>query len=649
MTEDYLIGKKLDEYQIEALLGRGGMARVYRAFDTRLKRWVAVKVIATPFRSDSDYIMRFEREAQAIAQLEHANVVTVYRYGEVDDMLYIAMQYVEGVALDTLLHEYRDEEDYIPSADVLKIMRDICQALDYIHSKGVVHRDIKPANIILNKDGQAILADFGLALLESAGTQGEIFGTPHYIAPEQAISSAGAVPHSDLYAVGVILYEMFTGTVPFDADSAMSIAMQHMSEPPEPPRQIRSEISPALESVLLKTLEKEPEDRYTRGIDLVVALEHALQIRQITSVISATPHVSVLDRVAVELAERPMPPMPAGVSTVKPEPTSPAAAAAEPVPVTIPEAKGEPTQPQQPSSETKKSKNSMLYGLIGLVAILLLGLCGLAVGGWFVFGRDSDLAANSNDSNQKTVNQSLKNEATPTPVVPEPDTTLATTDEVAPSESEPTATPIPSETATSVIVPSNTPEPPAATNSPTTQPTATETPVPLPTDTPTPDASQPIADTTTDFSGTQGTNNWRYMWSRDRESFNWVEMQYDGTCWRISEQESVTEPSVRICQYSAHPGVTGDIAWRWESTVDGSVWVHVIASKIDTSGGNGVDVVVYRNTDELQRWHLDGDDSNGFSDGLSVPVSTGDFVFTVLKIADDPSYDETSLRAQIYP
>jgi serine/threonine protein kinase len=699
MANDYLVGKTLDEYRLEELLGRGGMARVYQAFDTRLKRWAAIKVIATPFRSDSDYIIRFEREAQAIAQLEHSNVVSIYRYGEVDDLLYIAMQYVEGVALDILLQKYREEGDYIPSADVLKIVTDVCHALDYVHSKGVIHRDIKPANIILNKEGQAVLVDFGLALLESAGTQGEIFGTPHYIAPEQAISSAGATPHSDLYAVGVILYEMFTGVVPFDADSAMSIAMQHMSELPEPPRQIRPEISLAVEAVILKTLEKEPQDRYSRGADLVAALEEALQTGQISSVTPTTPQVSVMDRVAVGLVERPMPPMPAGVSTANPEPVPPATP--EPKPTAVPETKvgAAPTQPSSSSVSAKTGHNRMLYGIIGLVAVLVI--CGLFMGGWWVFG----MSGNPPAADQESANQALSNNATPTLTASEAEPTSTETEAVVTPETEPTFTATPSETpvpptATNsptpqptstdtpippLLVPTDTPTPvpPTATNSPTPQPTPTDTPTvpstatnsptpqPTPTDTPTvpppntatltpsPTATetgtptaevpQPIADTRTDFSGTQGGNNWTYQWSRDRESFDWVNMQFDGGCWRIDSREPVTEPSVRICRNTVHPGLTGDIAWRWTSTMAGNVWAQVFAYKIDTGGGDGVDIVLYRNTDELKRWRLNGNDNNGFSEGLSVDVIKGDYIFAVIKVRGDSSYDETGFRAQIYP
>ena len=235
MANDPLIGKQLDEYRLDELLGQGGMARVYRALDVRLDRWVAIKVIDASFRDDADYMSRFEREAKAIAQLEHPHIVSLYRYGEVDGVLYMAMRYIEGSALNTLLKSYRQEDKLIPVAEAHRVINQVCQALDYAHGRGVIHRDIKPANIMLDKQGNAFLADFGLALISDVGTRGEIFGTPHYIAPEQAMSSASAVPQSDFYAIGVILYEMFTGELPFEADSALDIAMLHMTEPPPPP------------------------------------------------------------------------------------------------------------------------------------------------------------------------------------------------------------------------------------------------------------------------------------------------------------------------------------------------------------------------------------------------------------------------------
>lgn len=270
-----LLKQQLDEYRLDAILGEGGMACVYRGLDVRLKRPAAIKVIRAPFRAKEDYMVRFEREAQAIAQLRHPHIVGIYRYGEVDSLLYIAMEYIEGVDLEIVLADYGDKGAFIPPEKASRITRQIGQALDYAHSKGVIHRDIKPSNIMLDGQGNAILTDFGLVLMDD-NTRGEIFGTPYYIAPEQAISSAKAVPQSDLYAMGVILYEMFTAKLPFTASHPYDVALLHVSETPPPPRTIRPDLSSEVEAVLLKALAKKPEQRYPTGAALADALDHAL-------------------------------------------------------------------------------------------------------------------------------------------------------------------------------------------------------------------------------------------------------------------------------------------------------------------------------------------------------------------------------------
>ena len=323
MTQDDLVGKQLGEYRLEALLAQGGMARVYRAVDVRLKRYVVVKVIDPPFHNDPDYIMRFEREAQAIARLDHPNIVRLYRFDEQDDWFYMAMQHVQGADLGTVLAGYRANGEFMEPDDARRIISEVCSALDYAHQKGVIHRDIKPANILLDQQGRAFLTDFGLALVTEVGTRGEIFGSPHYIAPEQAVSSAKAVPQSDLYAVGVILFEMFTGDVPFNAAEPLDIALLHMSEPPPLPRGLRPEINPELEVVILKALAKNPEDRYPTGAVLAEALDQSLKARSAAILLakhSTAPRQTIPQLVALKLGQQPLPPIPAAVATPTPQP-----------------------------------------------------------------------------------------------------------------------------------------------------------------------------------------------------------------------------------------------------------------------------------------------------------------------------------------
>jgi serine/threonine protein kinase len=306
--KDPFLNRSIDEYKIEALLGAGGMARVYRGVDTRLKRYVAIKVIDFSHQHDMTYVTRFEREAQVIAQLSHPNVVALYRYGEIDGFLYMVMPYIDGSDLHTVLSGYRKDGEFMEPEDVLHIIRDMCQALDYVHSKGVVHRDIKPSNILLDKEGRAYLSDFGLALITEVGTLGEIFGSPQYISPEQTVSSAKAEARSDLYSLGVVLYEIFTGRLPFEDKNPIEQAMKHLKHPVPPPRSLRAEISPQVEAVILKLLSKKPEDRYPNGAALFNALSAALksQIEPEAPPPSTISSLTIAERVRLETASRPL-------------------------------------------------------------------------------------------------------------------------------------------------------------------------------------------------------------------------------------------------------------------------------------------------------------------------------------------------------
>ncbi|WP_119069398.1 protein kinase domain-containing protein [Aggregatilinea lenta] len=280
MSADPLVGKKLGDYTILNLLGRGGMSRVYRGYDENLDRYAAVKVISSDFATttEEEYTRRFQIEARAIARLRYPNIVGVYQFGRSEGIYYMAMVFLEGEDLRSHLNGYIERRTFIPVPEILRIVRDLAGALDYAHEQGVIHRDIKPSNIMLEQHtGRAILMDFGLALSVHEGTTGDTFGSAHYIAPEQAVSSAQAVPQSDLYSLGVVLYEMLAGKVPFDDPSAMSVALKHLNEAPPPMTLYNPQLPPEIESVIMRALDKKPEHRYPTGSDLVDALERALQ------------------------------------------------------------------------------------------------------------------------------------------------------------------------------------------------------------------------------------------------------------------------------------------------------------------------------------------------------------------------------------
>lgn len=277
---DPLLGSRLGDYVLQDLLGRGGMARVYRGLDENLGRLAAVKVLDTTTEESQDerIVERFKLEARAIASFEHPNIVTIYQYGESDSLFFIAMKLVRGQTLSRMMRDVRRKDEYLPPRRVLEIMRDVCAALDYAHERGIIHRDIKPSNILFDEtsNNRAIITDFGLAM-EIGGdkTLGTAFGTPRYISPEQAMSSQQAVPQSDIYSLGVVLFEMLTGQVPFQDDSPMSIALYHITSDPPRPRKLNRKIPVEVEKVVLRALAKEPDARYATAGDFYQALEDA--------------------------------------------------------------------------------------------------------------------------------------------------------------------------------------------------------------------------------------------------------------------------------------------------------------------------------------------------------------------------------------
>jgi eukaryotic-like serine/threonine-protein kinase len=266
-------GTVLDgRYRVLQRLGSGGMADVWLADDTHLQRQVALKVLHGRFAQDREFVERFKREAEAAAGLQHPNVVAVFDRGDVDGTYYIAMQYLEGRTLKQLIDAGLSPEQAVG------LIRQVLEGARFAHRHGVVHRDLKPQNVIVDGEAKATVTDFGIARAGASEiTQaGSVMGTPHYLSPEQA-QGLDVTAVSDLYSIGVMLYEALAGRVPFEADSAVAVAMKQVSQPPQRPSTINPQVSPALDAVVMRALEKEPGQRFQSADAFIAALDAALQ------------------------------------------------------------------------------------------------------------------------------------------------------------------------------------------------------------------------------------------------------------------------------------------------------------------------------------------------------------------------------------
>ncbi|MGH2969481.1 MAG: protein kinase domain-containing protein, partial [Solirubrobacteraceae bacterium] len=259
-------------YRVLDRLGSGGMADVYCAEDTQLGRRVALKLLYRRFAEDSEFVERFRREASSAAGLQHPNIVGIFDRGEWDGTYYIAMEFLDGQTLKQLVREH----GAMPPELATDITFQVLRAARFAHKRGVVHRDIKPHNVILDGEGRAKVTDFGIARAGASDMTetGSIMGTAQYLSPEQA-QGQPVSPRSDLYSIGVMLYELLTGRVPFDAESAVTIALKHVSERPRPPSELNPAVPPALDAVVLRALEKDPARRFADADEFAAALEAA--------------------------------------------------------------------------------------------------------------------------------------------------------------------------------------------------------------------------------------------------------------------------------------------------------------------------------------------------------------------------------------
>lgn len=271
-----LVGKVIgNRYEMLEKIGEGGMATVYKARCNILKRYVAVKVLREEFTTDEEFIRRFNTEAQAAASLTHPNIVSIFDVGHEDNVYYIVMELVQGKTLKEIINE----DGVLPWKWSVNIAIQVASALETAHKNNIVHRDIKPHNIIITEDGIAKVTDFGIAKAVSNSTItafGTTIGSVHYFSPEHA-RGGYTDAKSDIYSLGVVMYEMLTGRVPFDADTPVSIALKHMQEKPVEPMKLNPSIPFAINKIIMKAMEKEPSLRYQNATEMLKDLSMALK------------------------------------------------------------------------------------------------------------------------------------------------------------------------------------------------------------------------------------------------------------------------------------------------------------------------------------------------------------------------------------
>jgi eukaryotic-like serine/threonine-protein kinase len=413
-TPDLVAGR----YRLDRHLGQGSFAETYLAEDTTLGRQVAIKILRSQYANDERYALRFEREARAAAAVRHVNIVDVFDYGQDRSTLFLVMEWVDGPNLK----EYMRGRGQLSPDDAARIMRDVLRGLHAIHEAGIVHRDVKPQNVLVDPSGTAKISDFGIArgALDAGLTDtGMALGTAAYMAPEQA-RAAEVGPAADIYAAGVILFEMLTGRLPFPGENPLQVMYHHVNEPPPDPRDLNPAIPPGLALVVMKALAKEPEDRFASASEMLAAIEQPPNSEEATRIMAAAApdRTRALPNTAADRGGRRTPP------------------------------------PRRP----RRRQNSPRWPVFLVAGMLIL----FAIAGiWFLATREDTVV----------------DDPTPTPVVTPmvtPTPTPTATPEPTP-EPTPTATPEPSPTPEPTPEPTPTPEP-----SPTPEPTPEPTPTPDP-------------------------------------------------------------------------------------------------------------------------------------------------------------------------
>ena len=455
---DTLTGRTIGKYQILEKLGRGGMAEVYKAYQANLDRYVAIKLLHAFLANEQDFLQRFKREARAMAAMNHPNIVGVYDF-EVykEDTYYLVMEYIAGGTLKQRQEELAAKQEGMPLEKSIQIGYQVAEALDYAHNRGMVHRDVKPANIMLGEDDKALLTDFGIVKMMGGQTMaytvtGALIGTPSYMSPEQAMGQPGD-KRVDIYALGVLLFQMTTGQLPFSADTPLAVIMKHVNDPVPKPVTFNPDVPLKLQDIILKAMEKEPDNRYQTAVDMANELR-ALRLDSAQSTAFLAGATAVIPQIG-----KAKPPADTKESNVGSTAAS-ATALGMDVQKHTPSFQSMPLPPQTQTVPTEKKRSPWLYLGLGLLLLFLIGGTGVAFN---IFG-------GADEENNTIAATTAESTATPTDdptETPEPDDTPDTEATIAAailltSESRPTEEATATATAT---------RKPTAAPTPTTNPT----------------------------------------------------------------------------------------------------------------------------------------------------------------------------------
>ena len=364
-----LIGKTIsNRYVIEEMLGQGGMSAVYKGNDPNLKRVVAIKVIHSHLSGNPDFVQRFEEEAAAVAQLRHPGIIQVYDFNRDDDLYYMILEFVPGETIQDHLKRLNDSGRKLSPTKAAEYMAGICDAVDYAHQRGMIHRDIKPANLMLTITGQVILMDFGIAKIVG-GTRhtatGAVVGTAMYMSPEQ-IKGEQPDRRTDIYSLGVTLFEMVSGRPPFEAESAMTLMMMHINDPVPDPKKLNPDVPDALVAVIQKALAKDPNNRYQSAAQMAAALRNLLSAGSSSPLATMMEDATIMNSSRGTMIEKPYAGTYVESKPIAPAPgtmnknSAPSSMYATPAPV----------------ASAPKRKNLLLLPIIAVVAIGLICLVG---------------------------------------------------------------------------------------------------------------------------------------------------------------------------------------------------------------------------------------------------------------------------------